>query len=85
MSRPLWQLLLLTRSADKPVELNCAECFALLEFDAELLKNGVPLEEIRSAASHHLSLCQACQTDFDEWMKRFSVHTQLPASPAPGV
>jgi hypothetical protein len=69
MIRPLWQLLLLTRNRQNPIRLTCEECFALLEFDAELLESGDAIENIRPTARHHLSLCRGCQAKFDRWMR----------------
>lgn len=74
MSHPLWQLLLLTRDAKEPIQLSCAECFALLEYDAELLDEGVPFDKISPAVNRHLSLCQACQTQLDRWIEQYSVN-----------
>ena len=68
MSRPLWQLLLLTRDSKKSIHLTCEECFGLLEFDADLLTAGVSLDEIIPSVSHHLALCPECQTKFDAWL-----------------
>jgi hypothetical protein len=68
-SRSLWQLLLLTRDASMPVQLTCEECFALLEYDAELLTSGANIDEIRSAASNHLALCSKCKAKIDAWLK----------------
>ena len=70
MTHPLWQLLLLTQNPDSDVHLNCEECFALLEYDAELLAAGVALEDIRWAVSRHLAICSACTTEFDDWQKK---------------
>ena len=70
VSRPLWQLLVMTSELKKSVQLTCKECFALLEYDADLLEAGVPLAEIRSSVIHHVSLCSACQTKFDDWLTK---------------
>ena len=67
--RPLWQLLLLTGDSSIPVNLTCEECFTLLEYDAELLVNGAALDEIRPAASYHLSLCSKCKTKIYGWLR----------------
>jgi len=67
--RSLWQLLLLTREADTQVQLTCEECFALLEYDAERLADGIPPDKIRPAVSHHLSLCSRCRAKFDIWLE----------------
>jgi hypothetical protein len=70
VSRPLWQLLVMTSESKQSVQLTCKECFALLEYDADLLEAGVPLAEIRSSVIHHVSLCSACQTKFDDWLTK---------------
>jgi hypothetical protein len=68
VSRPLWQLLLLTSASKASIQLTCEECFVLLEYDAELLASGAALDEIRPAVSYHLSLCSECQAKIDEWL-----------------
>lgn len=60
-SRPLWRLLALAGESEKPVKLTCAECLAILEYDADLLEAGASLDQIRPSITHHLSLCSACQ------------------------
>jgi hypothetical protein len=71
-SRPLWQLLLLTHSLKNSVQLTCEECFALIEYDAELLSRGVDIEKIHPVASYHLTLCPECWEKFDNWLKNLS-------------
>lgn len=68
-SRSLWQLLLLTRDASTPVQLTCDECFALLEYDAELLVSAATLDEIRPAVRDHLVICSKCKAKIDAWLK----------------
>lgn len=70
--RPLWQLLLLTRDPTEFVQLSCEECFALLEYDADLLAAGVPREDVRLAANRHLALCKACQKQIDKWIEQYA-------------
>lgn len=69
VNRPLWQLLLLTSDSKKAVSLTCEECFALLQYDADLLAAGADPAEIRPSAGHHLALCSSCQTQIDDWLK----------------
>lgn len=69
-ARPLWRLLLLTSESKQSVQLTCEECFALLEYDADLLATGTALDEIRPTVSHHLSLCSQCQPKFDAWLEK---------------
>jgi hypothetical protein len=63
---PLWQLLLLTKNKERSLNLTCEECFALLEYDAELLAAGVKLEELQNMVRHHLNLCSGCQTELQD-------------------
>jgi len=78
--RSLWQLLLLTRDAGKPVQLTCEECFALLEYDAELLANGAALDDIRPSVNQHLSLCPMCRAKFKEWLEELDgAQSHLPS------
>ena len=72
-SRPLWQLLLLTKTLNESVQLTCEECFTLLEYDAELLAGGVTLDEIRPAIRYHVSLCQECWNKINEWMGKLDI------------
>lgn len=65
----MWQLLMLTREIGKPAQLTCEECFALLEYDAEMLASGAVSDEIHLAINRHLSICPACRTKFDAWLK----------------
>ena len=74
----MWQLLLLTRGAHMPVQLTCEECFALLDYDAEILANGTALEEIRPSVRRHLSLCSECRAKLDGWLDALET-TQLHA------
>ncbi len=70
--RPLWQLLLLTSVSRKSAKLSCEECFALLEYDADLLAAGATPDKLRPSVSRHLSLCTQCQAKFDSWIKTLS-------------
>lgn len=69
-ARPLWKLLMLARSSETNLQITCEECFALLEYDAELLANGAAFEEIRPIANHHLSLCPTCTEQFKNWLEK---------------
>ena len=80
-TRSLWQLLLLTRDADKPIQLTCEERFALLEYDAELLAGGAALDDIRSSVNQHLSLCPMCRTKFKEWLEELNGSPSHPHIP----
>ncbi len=66
----LWELLLLARNTKIPIHLTCAECFALIEHDADLLAAGASVDELHSSIRHHLSLCSGCQSEFGQWLER---------------
>jgi hypothetical protein len=72
-SRPLWQLLLLTNTSSVSVQLTCEECFALLDYDAELLAGGVALHQIWPAIRYHLSLCEECRVKIDNWLEKLDI------------
>ncbi len=77
--RPLWQLLLLTNTPNRSVQLSCEECFTLLEYDAELLAGSVALHEIRPVIRYHLSLCEKCRAKIDDWLEKLDIAgSQLP-------
>jgi hypothetical protein len=69
-SLQLWELLLLARNPKIPIHITCAECFTLIEYDADLLAAGVSIDEIRSSIHHHLSLCSGCESEFGQWLER---------------
>ena len=70
VNRPLWQLLSLTRDSKKTVSLTCQECFALLEYDADLLVVGANPAEVRPIVSHHLVLCSSCKSQLEDWLEK---------------
>ena len=69
-SLQLWELLLLARNPKIPVQITCAECFTLIEYDADLLAAGVSIDEIRLSIHHHLSLCSGCESEFGQWLEK---------------
>jgi len=66
----LWQLLLLTSDSKVAVNLTCEQCFALLEYDTDLLVAGADHADIRPSVSHHLALCSSCQRQIDDWIDK---------------
>ncbi len=69
MIRPLWQLLL-----DDPANLDCDECFAVMEYWAEMLSQaGVAiLPDIQK----HLVRCPDCHVEHRETMRRLGAAIQ---------
>ncbi len=70
MNPSLLQLLLLTSDPKVAVILTCEQCFALLEYDADLLVAGADPAELRPSVSHHLALCSSCQSQIDDWIDK---------------
>ena len=60
-SRSLWQLLLAVTESDGNCQINCTECLALLEYDADMLTAGAEVDALEKSIRQHLSLCEACQ------------------------
>ena len=63
MERPLWQLVL----AD-PSELNCDECFAVIEYYAEALTQGSV--DLLPEVIEHLKGCPSCAVQHREALHR---------------
>ena len=77
LSRPVWQLLMLTSDSKKSINLTCEECFSLLDFDAYLLATGAVSDEIRPFVSHHLALCPKCKTKFNGWLDKLARDSKM--------
>jgi hypothetical protein len=56
MTKLLWQLL-----QDEPSTLTCQECFAVMEYDAELLARGG--EALLPEVMKHLDGCPSCHVE----------------------
>jgi hypothetical protein len=65
MARPLWQLLL-----EDPSDLTCGECFAVMEYYAEVLAMGSTglLPEV----IEHLNGCPDCELQHREALRRLA-------------
>lgn len=63
MTRPLWQLLL-----KDPSNLTCDECFAVMEYYAEVLTRGGV--ELLPQIIEHLARCPDCQLQHRETLRR---------------
>lgn len=59
MVRPLWLLLL-----EKPADLDCDECFAVMEYYAELLAGGNT--DLLPKILEHLEMCPNCELQFQD-------------------
>jgi len=63
MERPLWQLL-----SEDPSDLTCDQCFAVMEYYAEVLaKSGAHL---LPRVLEHLRRCPSCESEHREALRR---------------
>jgi|GEM_PF-1967973 len=63
MTRPLWKLVL-----EDPSSLTCDECFALMEYYAEVLTRGDT--SILPKVLDHLKMCPHCASQHREALRR---------------
>ena len=68
MAQKLWQVLLKTALETEEYEINCLECFNLLDQYADLLLEGANPDEILPAVRQHLHHCPACTQEFETLM-----------------
>ena len=62
MERPLWQLLL-----ERPSNLTCDECFAVMEYYADVLSTGAL--DLLPAIMEHLESCPDCDLQHREALR----------------
>jgi hypothetical protein len=67
MVRYLWQLLL-----EDPSDLTCDECFALMEYYAEILTGGGTT--ILPKVLDHLKRCPYCASQYREALRRLAAN-----------
>jgi hypothetical protein len=70
MARPLWQLLLDLYESNKELNINCEDCFTVLEFYADELAAGINPDELEPSIKRHISQCFECTSKFSDWMSR---------------
>ena len=75
MVRPLWQLLLVD-----PANLTCDECFAVIEYYAEVLARGGV--DLLPEITEHLERCPDCELQHREALQRLTA-SQAERSAAP--
>jgi hypothetical protein len=76
MVRPLWQLML-----EDPSSLTCNECFALIEYYAEVLTRGGT--SILPKVLDHLKRCPYCTSQHREALRRLAASQSDGGMPPP--
>ena len=59
--RPLWKILIQTATPNAQTPLSCADCFAILEYLADVDVAGADRNMLVRAAQKHLATCPDCQ------------------------
>ncbi len=65
MAKKLWQLLLQSALETKEYEINCVECFNLLDQYADMIMDGADPDQIMPAVRQHLKHCPTCTHEFE--------------------
>lgn len=68
MSQKPWQILLQSALETEVYEINCMECFDLLDEYAEFIVAGGDPREIMPAVQQHLDQCNCCTHEFEALM-----------------
>ena len=76
-SLQIWELLLLARNPKIPIQITCAECFTLMEYDADLLAAGVSIDEIRLSIHHPYPYAQGANRNLANGLKNLKARKIL--------
>ena len=68
MTEKTWQTLLQSVFETEAYEINCMECFELLDEYAEFIVEGGNTDEIMPAVRQHLGQCNCCTREFEALM-----------------
>jgi len=75
MNESLWQLL-----QEEPSNLTCDECFAVMEYYADLLSQGG--KALLPQIKRHLANCPSCQVEHGAALRRLLSEQEGEAHPA---
>lgn len=65
MGQKAWQILLQAAVETEANEMDCEECFELLDQYADLIIAGTPPAEIMPLVKQHLNHCDCCTHQFE--------------------
>lgn len=68
MTQRLWQVLLQSALTTEECEIDCLECFDLLDQYADLIIAGANPDAIMAAVRQHLNNCPTCTDEFETLM-----------------
>jgi hypothetical protein len=68
MSEPMWQALLKSALETEEIEIDCQECYDLLDSYAELLLTDDDPNQIMPAVKQHLMQCNCCIDELEALM-----------------
>ena len=78
MERPLWQLLM-----SEPSELTCDECFAVMEYFADLMTQGV--YDLLPDVQKFLARCPDCMLEYRGALRQLTSRNEAEKSPRPEI
>lgn len=82
MVQKRWQQLLQKALETEDFEINCMECFEVLDQYAELILTGVDPDDILPSVSPHLEQCSCCTEEFKALMIMLQEAATNETSPA---
>ena len=68
MVNSVWQTLLKSALETEEFEIDCEECYELLDMYAELLLDGADADEIMPTVKQHLKQCNCCVHELEALM-----------------
>ena len=80
--RPFWQILIDFREPDQSTQLNCDECFLVLEYLVDQAIRGADTIFLRKIVEQHLDQCPDCREHHIQRIKTLE-KTLIPLSEDP--
>lgn len=68
MANSTWQALLKSALETEEIEIDCQECYDLMDMYAERILEGADAEEIMPTVKQHLKQCNCCFHQFEALM-----------------
>ena len=68
MTNSTWQALLKSALETEELEIDCQECYDLMDMYAERILDGTDTEEIMPTVKQHLKQCNCCFHEFEALM-----------------
>ena len=73
--RPLWELLMILRQPKRDLQVDCDECFIVLEYLAQSAIDGIEETQLRKAMLSHVNQCPDCREHHLQRLSELESHT----------